>query len=552
MAENVFNKVNGVLNEISAIQTLIENFPNGYFNYYCDFHNLNFTTSLDVIAILFKILGIDRDELIDKITDALCNGDSGFINVVEESVKYALEANISNIINCTTNPIINNDLLDSYEKLDIEMSGNGIDLNVFEIDLTGVLNRNPLLPSDKNFYFDIDEYNVSTIWKSKDFNAFLWYIINKSDKSQKDELIWDNRYEMSNNQGTPRKEIIRCTYVDEGYPNSDKIKVQICGARNKQPANYYKTRNILKENNAWQLNKTIFEFNHDFLHSIKLYDSKVIVAEIVENLLGTNNLSLNIGFSLNENIIQGKIQEIIKTVIETSDTEINDCYFSFSNEEFNNMLEIAEKNRFNVVNFGNNSNIVNPEDILANLSDITSNSSLIDDKSIISKTIYDISAIPAKDPMVEESFDANYDWTFELVRMFIYPFVRPIFSPKVMFLLLVNKKIMGNITETFEFDDIISGLLQSLFNIIRDVVVKVKDLIVDLLLNYILEELTSLLELFSSKLLLETLIVYKELLQGIIDKCILGWDSNMIVGNIDNVNYADITPKQVIPEQTIC
>ena len=552
MAGKFSNIANNLFNEISAIQTLVENFPMSLIS----FGNLNVSTSFDVLSILFKILGIDREKLIEFLTNALCGGvkedseGTGFISQVEEIVKIALEANITNILNCSTNPIISNDLLDFYEELNQTMSGNGITLDVSEIDMTGVLNKNPFLGNDSKFYFDTDDYNASNVWKSKDFNAFLWYIINKSDKSQNEETIWDDRYRASlygKKKNNEKKEIIRCTYTDDNYPFSDKIKVQICGSREKKPANYYKTGFFKKiGDKEWALNKTIFQFNHEFLSSIKLYEPKVIIAEIVEYLLGTGNLTVNLGFSINEQIIQGKIQSIIKDVIETSDTELNDCYFSFSNEDYNDMLETSERNRFNIINNGESFFEVSPDTILDSLSDINTKSTLNKDISVISKTLYDISAIPASDPESVYTLDMNYDWSFELIRIIAYPFIRPLFTPKVMFLLAVNRKIMGEITHT-GFEE----LLKSLFIIIKDIIIKIKDLIVDMFLNFILEELSSLLALFASKLLLETLNNYRSLLNEILEKCSLGW--SYTIGNIDNVNYADIEEtEQTEPEQTIC
>lgn len=557
MAGKVSDAVNNVFNEIAAIQTLIENFPMSLIS----FGDLNFGLSLDalsVLSMLFKKLGCEREELIELLTNALCGNmkedsdGNGFISQVEEIVKLALETNISNILNCSTNPIISNNLLDYYTALDkdTERSGEGLIIDVSEIDITGVLNRNPFLGNDSKFYFDVENYNANSIWKSKDFNAFLWYIINKSDKSQDEETIWDDRYRAAiygKKKSDEKKEIIRCTYIDGKYPNADKIKVQICGARNKEPANYFKKgfqKNIGNKN--WALNKTIFEFNHDFLSSIKLYEPKVIIAEIIEYLMGTGNISINLGFSINEQIIEGKIQEIIKKTINASDMELNDCYFSFSNDEYNDMLETSEKNRFNVVNNGNSFFEVNPNTVLDQLSEINSGSSLVNDKSVISKTLYDISATPAQDPLTEFSLSGTYDWSFELLRAFVYPFIRPLFTPKVMFLLILNRKIMGEIEHVDFFD----GLLKSLFAIIKDIIVKIKDLIVEMFLNFILEKLSSLLALFASKLLLETLNVYRSLLNEILEKCSLGLAP--VVGIIDNVNYADIIPNQTEPRQTIC
>ena len=551
MAGKFTNSVNNMFSSIGAIQTLIENFPMNFIS----FGDFKFATSFDILSILFKILGVQREELIELITNALTGGmkdredGSGFLAQAEEIVKIALELNLMGILNCSTNPIISNNLLDKYTTLNNKVkSGEGIDINVSEIDFTGVLNKNPFHGNDSKFYFDLEDendnkYNANTIYKSKDFNAYLWYIINRSTKDTP-ETIWDNRYKAKiYGKNNKKKEILRCSYIDEGYPKSDVIRLQIRGADdNGNPANYYKTRKLSKNNPNIALNKTIFEFNHDFIHSIKLYDLKVIVAEIVEYLLGTGNLSVNLGFSINEQIIEGQIQSIIKKIIEVSDTEVNDCYFSFSNEEYNEMLENAEKNRYNVVN---NNFSQDPTEILNNLTNITNNSSLIEDKSSIKKTLNDLTVTPAKDPEANISLNLEYDWTFELIRAIAYPFIRPLFTPKVMFLLVANKKIMGD-GPILSIEDLLGALL----NIIKDIIIRLKDLLVEMFLDYVLKKLTPLLALFASKLLMETLNVYKSLLEEILEKCLLGF--NPLVGNIDNVNYADIAPKQTQPNESIC
>ena len=568
MASKVTDSANSMFASIGAIQTLVENFPMNLIS----FTDFKFSTSFDVLTILFQILGISREEVIEIITNALAPSKNdedgvGFIAYAEEIVKVALEANIMNILNCTTNPIISNKLMDSYYTgTGIEQSGDGITLNLAEVDFTGVLNRNPFYENDSKFYFDIEGYNANTIWKSKDFNAFLWYIINKSDKSQNEERVWTNRYRAAlwGTGNGEKKEIIRCTYIDEEFPNTDKIKVQICGARNNQPANYFKTRKLSKKegNEEWALNKTIFEFNHEFLTSIKLYDAKVIVAEIVENLFGEGNFTVNLGFSLNEQIIQGKIQQIIKKVIESSDLEVNDCFFSFSNEEYNEMLEVAERNRYNMHNNGNGYYEVDAQEVLNQLNNITSTSTLNEDKAVISKTLYDITATPAQDPSATVSLGVSYDWQFELMRMLVYPFVRPLFTPKVIFLLMVNKKIMGSLDDnkTVDFNTIVEDLMNGLFIIIKDIIVKLKDMLIDMFLSYILKKLSPLLALFASRLLLEALTMYKDLLTEILNACKLTiWNpfgaNNGLNGQLDDVNYADIIPADITqtePEQKIC
>ena len=560
MASKKANDTKNMFNSIGAVQTLVENFPMSLLS----FSDHKFGTSFDILTLLFKTLGIDREEIISIVTDALSGGvkgnsdSKGFIAEAEDIVKLALEANIINVLNCNTNPIISNDLLDKYKQSNVEYSGEGITLDVAELDFTGVLSHSPFSDDGSKHYFGLEDengnpYSVNNLYKSKDFNAFLWYIINKSDKSMENgERIWDNRCKSAiMNNTTKKKDIIKCTYIDEAYPMNDKIKIQLCSS------NYYKTRKIAKSgNDEWALNKTIFEFNHEFLQSIRLYDPKVIVAEIVQYLTGIGNTNVNLGISINESIIEGKIQQIIRNIIEADDTEINDCYFSFSNDEYNEMLEKAELNRYNIITSNGEYVSLNPNEVLSNLTGITSTSTLINDKTVIKNTLEELIVSPAKDASVDISFGLTYDWQFEILRMLVYPFVRPLFTPKVIFLLLVNKKIMGSLDDNSIAD--IENLMGILFNIIKDIVIKLKNLLIDMLVQYVLKKLTPLLALFASKLLLESLIAYKDLLVLCLKSCMFGLSGYGNFGSgvenvLDDVNYADIIPTQTIPEQeSIC
>lgn len=575
MAGKVAEAANGMFASIGAIQTLVENFPMNFIS----FKELKFSTSFDIIAILFKILGIDREVVIDGLTELLIGNKadgkddgSGFIAGLEDAVKLAIELNIAKTLNCSTNPIIANKFLDNYYHLTGDAqdakSGDGILLNVADIDFTGVLNRNPFITPDDKFYFDVKDYGPNTVYESQDFNAFLWYIINKSDKSQDKERVWTNRYEgnwgnLDKTAGTGNREIIRCTYIDEKYPNTDKIQIQICGARPKSendttlvPANYFKTRKFSKkEDSEWAINKTIYEFNHHFLRSIKLYHPQQIIAEIVAQLLGEGNLSLNIGISLNEKIVEAKINEIIKKIIETDDLNVSDCYFSFSNDEYNNMLEEAERSRHNIINSNGKNIETDPQAILDRLTGITSESTLNEDITTIKKTLTEVSDTANGDNIgsSELSLDINYNWGSELIRMFIYPLVRPLFSPKVILLLLVNKKIMGGLEdyENLNWDD----LLSALFRIIAEAVIKIKNMLMDMFLSWIMREIAPLLGLFASRILLEALKMYKDLLLEILSACgltIYTLSKSSVGNNMGDVNYADIIAEQTEPGQKLC
>lgn len=553
----VVDKTKDMFNSIGAMQTLAENFPMNLVS----FGDMNFSMSFDVLWALFKMLKVDRQTWINKITHLLVGSaetksSTGFVAGLEHIVKAALEVNLINLLNCVVNPIIP----DTYIQ-------DGINLTVPEIDFTGVLKKNPLdTTKGSKFYFDVEGKGVNDLYKSDDFNAYLWYIINRSDKSQNyGQRMWfidhsktqneilDTSQEPHNptlNNFETKKHlgIIQCAYIDDSYPQTDLINVQINPNRyqNQRPINLGGFGDV-------QYNKTIFEFNHEFIYNMKLYDSKVITAEICEYLFGLGSTTVNLGFSVNEQIIEGKVQQIIKKVIQTDDMAVEDCYFTFSNDEFNEMLEKAEQNRYNVIKVGDSFQEVKPEDLLSGLGNINSKSTLVEDQTIISKTLNDITATPATDPSGTMNFKLNYDLEFELLRMLVYPFIRPLFTPKVLFLLSINQKIMGSLDdiEDIKLDEIHEKLMGSLFLLIKDVVVKIKDQIINVLLEIVMDHLKPILEVVFLQLILETLQFYKELITQLIETCGFGW-SQPLQGNIDNVNYADIIPTQTEPNQTQC
>lgn len=540
-----YEKTKDMIGNIGALQTLVEKFPMQLIS----FDSSNISSSFDVLGILFKILKVDRQELIERITNELVSdGDGGenkgIIATVEELIKTSIEANIINILNCNTNPIISNDYLYESEKLGIEKQGEGICINLSEIDFNGVLKRNPCSEDGSKFYFDVSGRTVGDVYKSKDFNAYLWWVVNKGDASQVSANTWDDRYRASlwgEKDNTGEKKILICNYIDNCYPHNDSIKIHL------HPDTYYKTRKVL----GAKYNKTIFEFNHDFLTSIKLFEPKVVIAEMVEYLLGSGSFSVNLGVSFDDLVINEKVEQIINKVISSSDTEVDDCFFSFSNEEYNELIERAERKRHNMINTGDGFIETDPLNVLNKLTGVTDNGNIEENKTIVSDIINDITVTPAKDPQIEQNFIFNYDWQTEIMRMLVYPLIRPIFSPKILFLLQLNKKVMGSI-EDYDFknmDEKFNELLTGLWNIIKDIIVKIKDVLVDWFLGFIMDKLQPLLELFASRLLSETLKNYKSLLMQLLSIINYDWDNNGIIGNIDNVNYADIiTQEQQTPE----
>jgi hypothetical protein len=127
----------------------------------------------------------------------------------------------------------------------------------------------------------------------------------------------------------------------------------------------------------------------------------------------------------------------------------------------------------------------------------------------------------------------------DFVKQTVVQIVLQVLSPKVGILFAINSQILGDVGDLNDWEN----FLKHFDNLIANIVESVKDIIVKELYNFMMQQLKPLLELLISKLALETIKYYKELIQNLILNCIPllrfgGGDA--LNTQIDNVNYADI------------
>ena len=160
---------------------------------------------------------------------------------------------------------------------------------------------------------------------------------------------------------------------------------------------------------------------------------------------------------------------------------------------------------------------------------------------------------------VPGSWKLNYDYQFELIRMLVYPLIRPLFSPKVMALLLINLQIMGDPLKLIEnkaisFKDIVPYFMGIMTNIIK----QIKDIINEMLYSWVIEKLTPLLTLFTLRTIMEQIEMYRQLIMDMITACSgfnlgnlgINFNKNGYNDMLDNVDYVDIDPKLEELKQT--
>ena len=505
---------------------------------------------------------------------------SEFITGLEYSVKGIIQNILTGLLSCSVIPEIPNNLLDTDE---------GFILTQQSYDLFNLLQINPLSDIGKNYYSDVDDLSLTIydLFKSNDLNAFLWYVINRGNKVNQIEtnkMVWDSRL-TSDREGNDEEK--RITPDDwDGWLESKNNRYDIFWLKNE---NRYieataDTENTtvdiplhpvlqfepiaggLKISFPWQtwktekaFNKSIYTFNTDYLNNIQIFNPRIIITEMINTLLNGSLLSaLNPNYSIETKIFDAKLDEIIKQALEVEDTTVDDCFFSFSNDEFNSALKNMELQKYGAKQL--NSETSPAIKIDSNLgidaiNEINSMATMNEKLTSISKTVYDIAAIPAQDAAIEisDKFMLGYNekWINDVVMALVRPLARAILTPKVMLLYLINFYIMGmiDVNNVQSLNDVIDLIIKKMIAVILSLIKYIKDKIVEFLLKLYFEQIKPLIIKWGIDILKEKLEDWITLLEEALS-CIPLFDFNRysVQTTIDDVNYADITQVQTVPE----
>lgn len=613
-----------IFSQISAINTLLERYPTLTVTDPVS-GNFSMNTSIGFIISLLEIWGITQTDIIKWICKILDDKNDYVLTGIEYAIKGVLLANLKNVFSCNFNPIIPDNLMkyaiDSGSRQDPNADfpynpekKTCIEINLQKIDLFGLLANCPSNEKGSIFYFDAFEpytttiieeggvertyknphYIPSDLYKSRDFNAFLWYVINKGNigsPTDKQKNTWDNRnkvykkYEnnkkLADNFFEPivgkranlykshpkvpifqndtdaektldKEQYIICQYAERGSNQaySNTLNVWINADR------YYRTRKFKvpigkdlrtgeKKYKNIEINKTVFEFNYDYIFSLQLFDKKTLLANIVNSMLGLAS-SFSISFSHEQKLVQKKVEAMVEKIMEQDDTEVaEDCFYTFDNATYQQMVdEVTQSYTGSYVDpvltysqqYGD---IYDAIGEIGSTATQTGQSELLE--RVIKMTAYAKDGGEASDTEIETNFKVGYDFILDFVKQMVVQIVLQILSPKVGILFAINSQILGDIgNETdwknFEWEN----FLKNFDNLIKSIITSVKDIVVKELYNFMMEQLKPLLQLFIAKLALETIKDYKELIMNLIVNCIPNFDNYATNAVIDNVNYADI------------
>ena len=284
---------------------------------------------------------------------------------------------------------------------------------------------------------------------------------------------------------------------------------------------------------------TVYEFNYDYVMSIKLFDAKVLAHALMESLLNTNlGISLNLGIRHQDGT--EAIREIIKNILETDESQLTDCYYTFDNSKYDALLKRAEEKRARQERFGNVTHEIGLfNDVNEILNEYDANAELHEQVDVLHRAITKAAVTVSEGVDDKDKFDVEYNFIFDLIENLTTAIVNGILSPKVLMLLEVNQKIMGGTWEKFTMED----LLKALQSIIVAIVKEIRDLVIQELLKLVLKALQPIIETIGSILLREQLENYSDAIMDIIRNCPFIWfrfGNTLEDTKLDTVDYADI------------
>ena len=597
--------------------------------------------------------------------DALINIISTFISTelpaLEVAVKGVLLTNIKNLLTCSLNPFITDDILRE-----------GIVFDLSQIDITDKLRYSPISQKGKYYYFGCNKCETamdvrdtctkkSNLFKNtlggfvptytnsesedSDFDCLLWYMKNRATKrevwsrdpneepktvaekeNKKDGIVTlefnESSRSIKNAEGQPSflqtpylnvlhvfignaQEIMGNNYksyenelsdierqlkeinkeIDKGQKLINKVDDNLAkideqlknneieyddyrrqyGLLSDKLTKYENNmdnlegeRRILYEKKAKSLQKlknasqdkvyrkidtnyyyqkTLIEFNTDYVNSLRLFDSKVVAARLIDSLTGL--LSIDLDLSYKQLLIRNEINKMVSAVIESDDAVVNDCFFSFSNNDYNSMLQKSEYNKMGLYSSdGTNTSgvTIDADSLLQKLNGIDASATKEEINTIIKGSITELSKQLSKVDYLETdqlNFGLQINFIEKLMNNLANVIVQSILSPKVYLLILINLKLLG---QDVNFN--LEGFIEKFKQLITSLLRAIRDYLINYLVDKLMSILSDLVKEIAIRMNIEQAQYYARLLKKLID-CIKSKGNGMDF-NIDNVDYADI------------
>lgn len=424
----VLDKKKKVFGKIAALRAFVEGLPKlAQTNSMPSVSNSN--NAIAFLSDLIKSL-IGSAALIDVVIDFLTNN----MQEIEDLIKSSLKDELKNLVACGINPSI-----------PAFMNNPGIIIEASKIDFLEIFKVNPTSQFGNLIYNDV----TSTLTNSTDFNTFLYGVM----QDDGPQSTWENMLDIS----------------FHSLGNSTR------------PNNSF----TIKLNPAFSLKK-LPDLNNSFIGKGKMIDTNKVVNSVVDSLYGS--ISSEVKKSLKQLLTEAKINSVIDRMIETSTNEtVDDSFFNFSNAEVYKHEEEATWRKKGILKLEccNKIPASIPASLLTDFNNDMATATTFNKKEIITKNINRMAeqnTINSDDP--NDKFNIKLNFIQQIINTLIKAISSAIISPKIVFIFLINQKIVyGQGQEYADAIDFIK-LGRNLFKL---VIKKITEKIIEVLMKEVLK-----------------------------------------------------------------
>lgn len=426
----IFNDKLDILNEISALKSLTDGFPE--LDLGNSFPSLNNrSNTVDFLLDLIKtLIGYEqlRSELIRFLTYQT--------NGIEASIKLVLKNILKKTFSCSTDAVIPPRYINTL--------GSGFNISLDQIDFFEILKVNPNSVEGGLIYGDVE----------KDLNSFLYQTL------QGNTGVW--------------KSLIRVEYLQSGVVDGT-LKTNVLN---------------IKIDESWQ-GRTVNDFINQFLDSIVLFTLPNLVNKIFDVIFGTISSFLGKPKDTIESEVQLEI--LVNKIIDLPDTEIDNSYFEFTGEEidiFNEKVDEKTSGRKILKDCNFVSSFIDFSDLVDTNDELSNTSNFVEIKTVLENR-FNVLADKANSGLDSGSQTYGKNLFFEnLLRGILQALANVILAPKAMLMLLSYFKIVNGTIGFFGFSDFLGKNRQFLVQILRDSIIP---LVTEFLLRVVIKHLTRLI-----------------------------------------------------------
>ena len=440
---SIVSKKKQIFGKIAAARTLTEGMPKLKLG--SSFPSINNVgDSITFLTDLIKSL-IGYDALIKSVVDILTHS----IDDIEVEVKQALKIDLKSIVSCGVDPS-----LPSFLK---QPNGTGIVIQLKKIDFVDLMKTDPNSVSGKLLFDDI----TTSLTNSTDFNTFLAGVIQD-----------DGNYH---------------TWKDHNGIGMLDIKFVSRDITNVNPNNSL----TIKANPSYN-SKTLNDLNNNYIDSLKLFNTKHLVNNIIDSIFGSISTTLN--KSIKQLEVEGKVNSVVGKMINSdAGNTVNNDPFKMAKGELSKIQNAADDKQKGIskITTSTKFDAKIPQDMLTNFNGaMDSATSLQGKKDALSQHLNFMATKTAQNSKSNVDVPAvKLNFIQEIINNLIKSIVGVILSPKVVMIFVINFKIVYG--PNADFGDAIDFIKKNK-QLINRIIKKITTMIIQYLLKIALKRIAEL------------------------------------------------------------